>query len=157
MMQPESFPLRDGRQLAYQHYGSPRGPALLVFHGLPGCRLQAALLDEPARRCGIRLIAADRPGVGRYSPAPRRSILTWSDDVAQLADHLGLERCGVLGISCGGPYALACALRLPSRLSFVGLVAGMGPMDSPALRRGQHPALRLLFGLARLHPALTTP
>ncbi|WP_068826518.1 alpha/beta fold hydrolase [Pseudomonas sp. BMS12] len=149
--------LEDGRELAYQQYGCADGAPLLVFHGLPGCRLQAALLDEPARRLGVRLIAADRPGVGSSSPQPQRSILSWAADVEQLAEHLGLARFGVLGISCGGPYALACALRLRERLSFAGLVAGMGPMDIPALRRGQHPALRLLFGLARLYPALTAP
>lgn len=159
-MSHESFALlelKDGRTLGYQQYGHADGAPLLVFHGLPGCRLQVGLLDEPARRLGVRLIAADRPGVGRSSPSPRRSVLAWSEDVAQLADHLGLVRFGVLGISCGGPYALACALRLRERLGYVGLVAGMGPMDSPELCRGQHPALRLLFGLARLHPALTAP
>lgn len=159
-MSRESFalvPLEDGRELAYRQYGRADGAPLLVFHGLPGCRLQAALLDRPAQRLGVRLIAADRPGVGRSSPCPQRSVLSWTEDVAQLADHLGLARFGVLGISCGGPYALACALRLAERVSFAGLVAGMGPMDIPALRRGQHPALRLLFGLARLHPALTAP
>ena len=153
----ESVVLRDGRELAYQQYGDLSGAALLVFHGLPGCRLQAALLDEPARRLGVRLVAADRPGVGCSSPSPQRSILSWSEDVEQLADLLGLARFGVLGISCGGPYALACGLRLSHRVSFVGTVAGMGVMDVPALRRAQHPALKLLFGLARLHPRLTTP
>ncbi|MBB1520980.1 alpha/beta fold hydrolase [Aquipseudomonas guryensis] len=149
--------LKDGRDLAYQQYGSPDGVPLLVFHGLPGCRLQAALLDAPARRLGVRLIAADRPGVGRSSPCPQRSILSWSEDVAQLADQLGLARFGVLGISCGGPYALACALRLSDQLSFAGLVAGIGPMDIPQIRSGQHPALKLLFALARLHPSLIMP
>ena len=157
MSREASTTLEDGRQLAYQQYGAADGAPLLVFHGLPGCGLQAALLDEPARRLGVRMIAADRPGVGRSSPEPQRSILSWTADVVQLADHLGLQRFGVLGISCGGPYALACALRLSERVSFAGLVAGMGPMDVPAIRRDQHPALKLLFGLARLHPALTAP
>ncbi len=149
--------LRDGRQLAFCQYGSADGPPLLVFHGLPGSRLQAALLDAPARQLGVRLIAIDRPGVGCSSPCAQRSILSWVDDVVQLADALGLQRFGVLGISCGGPYALACALRLRDRLSYVGLLAGMGPMDVPAIRQGQHPALALLFALARRHPLLPSP
>jgi pimeloyl-ACP methyl ester carboxylesterase len=149
--------LADGRELAYRLYGCEHGAPLLVFHGLPGCGLQAALLDAAARRLGVRLIAADRPGVGCSSPEPQRSILSWAADVAQLADHLDLRRFGVLGVSCGGPYALACALRLSERVSYVGLVAGMGPMDVPAIRRDQHPALKLLFGLGRKHPALTVP
>ena len=76
----------------------------------------------------------------------------------QLADHrCSWSRFGVLGISCGGAYALACAHELRERLDYIGLVAGMGPMDVPAIRREQHPALKVLFGLARIHPRLVAP
>ncbi|WP_271410284.1 alpha/beta fold hydrolase [Pseudomonas sp. Q1-7] len=44
-----------------------------------------------------------------------------------------------------------------TRLNYVGLLAGMGPMDLPELRATQLPALRLMFGLARLHPSLASP
>jgi pimeloyl-ACP methyl ester carboxylesterase len=33
----------------------------------------------------------------------------------------------------------------------------MGPMDVPSIRRGQLPALKVLFGLARIHPWLVSP
>ena len=101
----------------------------MVFHGLPGSHVQASLLDKHARRAGVRLIAPDRPGFGGSPPAPDRTILSWTHDVQQLADHLGLARFGVLGISCGGAYALACAHELGERLHYTGLIAGMGPMD----------------------------
>lgn len=154
---PHEILLRDGRTLAYQCYGDDAGRPLMVFHGLPGSHVQASLIDEHARRAGVRLIAPDRPGFGGSTSAPDRTILSWTRDVQQLADRLGLTRFGVLGISCGGPYALACAHELGERLYYTGLIAGMGPMDVPALRRGQHPALKLLFGLSRLHPRLVTP
>lgn len=154
---PSSIRLSDGRTLAYQTYGSEHGRPLLVFHGFPGCRVQASLIDVQARAAGVRLIAPDRPGFGDSSPHARRTILSWSDDVAQLADHLQLSRFGVLGISCGGAYALACAHELGERLDYTGLVAGMGPMDVPAIRSEQHPALKVLFSLARIHPRLVAP
>jgi pimeloyl-ACP methyl ester carboxylesterase len=149
--------LSDGRTLCWQEHGAMQGPPLLVFHGFPGSHAQAGLIDGHAQRAGVRLIAPDRPGFGMSTPAPDRTLLSWVRDVRELADRLHLDRFGVLGISCGGAYALACAHELGDRLDYVGLLAGMGPMDVPAIRRDQHPALKLLFGLARLHPRLVAP
>lgn len=149
--------LRDGRRITWRNYGAAQDLPLLVLHGFPGSRLQAALLDGAARTQGVRLIAPDRPGFGDSSPAPGRSLLSYADDIAEWTDAIGLRRFGVVGISCGGAYALALAKAIPERLSYVGLLAGMGPMDLPALRRDQHPALRVMFGLARVHPALAAP
>jgi pimeloyl-ACP methyl ester carboxylesterase len=52
-----------------------------------------------------------------------------ADDVQALADRLGLERFAVVGFSAGGGYALACAARLPDRISAVGLACCEGPYD----------------------------
>lgn len=153
----DSLRLADGRRLAWRCYGRAGGRPLMFFHGFPGCRLQAALVHETAAAAGVELIAVERPGFGRSDFAPGRTVLSWADDVAQLADHLGLARFGVVGVSCGGAYALACARQLAARLDYVGLVAGMGPMDLPPIRVGQLPLLRLLFAAARLHPGLAAP
>jgi len=153
----EFITLRDGRALAYQRFGPRDGRPLYFLHGFPGCRLQAAMVATQAAAAGVCLIAPDRPGFGQSTPAPQRTILDACDDVVRLADTLGHERFGVLGVSCGGPYALACAYRRPSRLDYVGLVAGMGPMDLPSIRQDQHPLLRGMFALARVHPRLVSP
>lgn len=149
--------LHDGRNLAYQCYGDRRGRPLYFFHGFPGSRLQAALVHESALAAGVCLIAADRPGFGRSSPALGRRIVDWPADVEQLADALGHARFGVVGVSCGGPYAAACALRLEARLDYVGLLAGVGPMNVPQIRMGQLRMLRLMFSLARSAPWLVAP
>ncbi|MDT9001072.1 alpha/beta hydrolase [Paucibacter sp. APW11] len=149
--------LADGRQLSYQQYGLAGGRPVHFFHGFPSSRLLAALVHEQALRAGVCLIAADRPGFGLSSPAPGRSLLSWADDVVALADHLGHQRFEVVGVSCGGAYALACAHALPQRISRLALLAGMGPMDLPQIRREQMPALKLMFGLARLQPWLIAP
>lgn len=149
--------LPDGRVLAYRCFGEPSGRGTFFFHGFPGSGLQGALLDDAARDAGVCLVAPDRPGFGHSSPHARRSIAGFSSDVAVLADHLGFDRFDLLGVSCGGPYALACAASLAPRVGRVALLAGIGPMDRPELRRGQLPMLRLLFGLARLHPVLCSP
>jgi pimeloyl-ACP methyl ester carboxylesterase len=86
------------------------------------------------RALDVRLIALDRPGVGRSTPRPRR-LLDWPDDVQTLADFLGLERFAVVGFSNGGPHAAACAYKLGPRVIGTALVAPMPPLDRPGTVR----------------------
>lgn len=153
----QHLPLRDGRVLAYCLYGDVGGRPVHFFHGFPSSRHLAAVVHEQALAAGVCLVAADRPGFGESSPLPRRNLDDWANDVLGLADHLGQRRFDVIGVSCGGAYALACAARIPHRVAQVVLFAGMGPMDLPAIRRTQLPALKTMFALARIHPWLASP
>ncbi len=127
-----SIELRDGRTLGFAEYGDPAGRVLFYFHGLPGARVEARLLAEPAQRLGVRLIGIDRPGMGLSTFQPRRRFLDWPSDVGELADKLGIDRFSIVGCSGGGPYALACACKIPGRLVACGIVSGAG-MAGPAL------------------------
>jgi pimeloyl-ACP methyl ester carboxylesterase len=58
----------------------------------------------------------------------KRSILDWPDDVLELVNCLKLEKYSLIGGSGGGPYALACAYKLPqSNIHGCGVVSGLGP------------------------------
>jgi pimeloyl-ACP methyl ester carboxylesterase len=116
--------LRDGRTLAYAEYGVSSGTVLLYFHGGAASRLEARFLVKPAERAGVRLIGIDRPGMGRSGFRAGRRVLDWPDDVVELADSLRIERFAVVGISGGGPYALACAYKIPDRLIACGVGGG---------------------------------
>jgi pimeloyl-ACP methyl ester carboxylesterase len=118
--------LRDGRTLGFAEYGDCAGNVLFYFHGFPGARLEAQLLAGPAERRRVRLIAIDRPGMGLSTFEDRRRFLDWPSDVAEFADKLGIDRFSVVGYSGGGPYALACARRIPDRLVACGIVSGAG-------------------------------
>lgn len=122
----QTMKLHDGRILGYAEYGNPNGKPLLYFHGHPGARYEAALLGEAAKKHNVRLIGVDRPGLGLSTYKPGRHFLDWPDDVLELAAHLQLERFAVVGFSGGGPYALACALKMPERLTACGVVSGVG-------------------------------
>ncbi len=148
--------LSDGRRLAYNVYGKPSGPPVLYLHGFPGSRLEAGLVNSPAARLGLRLVAPDRPGLGRSDSCPGRTLPDWAADVRQLADSLGWERFPVLGVSGGAPFALACAAGLRDRLSRVALMAGMAPPDNPHGTRGMRLFGRLELFLARHQPALAS-
>ena len=118
--------LPSGRTLGYATYGSPTGPALFYFHGIPGSRIEGAELHPAAVTLGIRVIAVDRPGLGLSSYVPNRLVADWAADVDQLARHLELKTYRVIGRSGGAAYALACANALPrERLLGVGVVCGM--------------------------------
>lgn len=146
--------LSDGRALGYAEYGDARGRPLVFFHGTPGSRLGASLLDDAARRASVRVLAPERPGYGRSDPKPRRTLGDWSDDVVAFADALGIERFAVAGISGGGPYVAACAHRIPARLSSAAIVSGIGPVDLPGATDGMLVFNRVSLWIARnLRPA----
>jgi pimeloyl-ACP methyl ester carboxylesterase len=132
----ERIALPDGRWLAFAEFGDPDGWPVMFFHGTPGYRGNPWATDAQFRRAGVRLIAPDRPGVGRSTPQPGRRLLDWPDDVRHLADTLGLDQFAVVGFSNGGPHAAACAYKLHPRLHGTALVAPIPPLDQPdTLRR----------------------
>jgi pimeloyl-ACP methyl ester carboxylesterase len=147
----------DGRSVAYRVYGAPAGQPVYFFHGFPGSRVQASLVHRQALALGIALVAFDRPGFGLSDPARAPSVDSIASDVFDLSEALGHRRFAVLGVSCGGPHALAAARLLPRRVAAVGLLAGIGPMDQAQLRDQQLPLLRAMFRLARLSPWLISP
>ena len=128
--------LRDGRILGYAEYGDPRGKPLFYFHGWPSSRLNAEIYDSHAKRLHIRIIAPDRPGFGISEYKKDRTLLDWPDDVVALADSLGVRKFAIVGVSGGGPYAAACAYRIPRYLSHVGIVVGLGPTWVPGNLEG---------------------
>jgi pimeloyl-ACP methyl ester carboxylesterase len=123
-----TVPLPDGRRLGYAEYGDPHGTLLLWFHGSPGARRQVPpAAREAADRLGLRLVCVERPGVGVSSDHAYRQLRDAPADIAVVADHLGHGRFLVLGLSGGGPYALACAHEMPERVVAVGILGGLVP------------------------------
>jgi len=123
--------LKDGRRLGYAEYGHRSGHPILFFHGSPGSRYESALVDEAKLEKDTYFIAVERPGYGLSDPKPNRTILEWIKDVEELLDHLGLSKVDVIGVSGGGPYAIACAATLADRVNRVAVVCGMGLLDVP--------------------------
>ncbi len=151
----QTLHLPDGRTLAYAIYGREGGKPLFYFHGHPGARVEAAGLAGPIGEAGVQLIAIDRPGMGLSSFQPGRRLLDWPADVVAVADHLHLDRFAVFGASGGGPYALACAYRIPDRLTACGVACGIGPLDLGTA--GMMRNYRLALFLALRFPWLLTP
>ena len=114
----------DGRSVGFADYGPAPGDdhiAVLWCHGGPGSRLEPETLAPAAAAGGFRLIGIDRPGYGLSTPQPGRTIAGWVPDGLAVADHLGIDRFIVVGVSTGGAYSLALAANAPDRV--IGVVA----------------------------------
>lgn len=127
--------LKDRRKLGYAIYGDIKGKPVFYFHGWPTSRFHAADLNALARENHIQLISIDRPGIG-LSDYKKRTLLDWSDDVVELADQMHIEKFSVMGVSGGGPYAAACAYKIPHRLINTAIVVGIAPPYIPKLLDG---------------------
>jgi pimeloyl-ACP methyl ester carboxylesterase len=135
-MRDASITLPDRRVLAYTDCGTSDGPVVIYCHGAPTSRLDLVGFDESFRSLGVRVVSPDRPGYGGSSAQPGRGFDDWPHDVMALADHLDAERFVVIGLSSGGPYAVACAARLGDRVAAAGVVAGVTDMGWPGAWEG---------------------
>jgi pimeloyl-ACP methyl ester carboxylesterase len=140
----ERLVLRDGRSLAFTVTGPADGSPVFYCHGAIGTPVDATVdLQQIAQRVGVRYIAPSRPGVGGSDPQPGRTVLDFADDIRTLADALALDRFSVIGVSAGGPYALAVAHQLPDRVQRVALCSALAPFCPPHRTPGLQRRIRL--------------
>jgi pimeloyl-ACP methyl ester carboxylesterase len=146
--------LTDGRRHGYDEYGPVNGKPVLYFHGTPSNRKDWRALgnDGLPGKLGVRGIAADRPGMGLSSFQKRRRISDLPADVAALADALEIEQFAVFGYSGCGPYAIACAQKIPHRLTCAGITAGEGPADQPGMYARNNPQSLNFMKMAHKKP-----
>ncbi len=146
--------MRDGRMLEVQEYGDGAGHPAFFFHGLIGSHHQAAYVAEPARRERLRIIAPNRPGVGRSEFAVRTSPRDAVSDVEDVATALGVDEFSLIGISGGAPYALAALGHFSRRVRTVTLVSGMGPMHLRGALQGMDYRRRCFLEAGSRYPRL---
>ncbi len=127
----EAVTLPDGRVLSYAEYGDPDGLPVFALHGTPGSRLNFTPIDELAQARRLRVIAPDRPGCGGSDFTRLDSFSGWAADLEALADALSLRIFALIGVSGGGPYAVAAAFHMPERVQVMALVSPIGPVAEP--------------------------
>jgi pimeloyl-ACP methyl ester carboxylesterase len=116
----------DGRLLEVLVSGPPDG-TVLVFHTGTPCGL-VPLPDtlDPAP-LGVRTVLYARPGYGRSTPQPGRTVADTARDTAAILDALEAATFLNLGLSGGGPHALACDALLADRCLATAVIAGTAP------------------------------
>lgn len=133
-------------------------PVLLLAPG--GMRSAAALWErapfDPREILAddFRVISMDQRNAGR-SRGPVSGADGWhtyTDDQLALLDHLGVERCHVLGMCIGGPFCLGLMAAAPQRIAAGVLLQPIGLDDNrqaffelfdgwAAELKGDHPEL----------------
>ena len=154
LVESKFVPLKNGTSLAYVEYGDPGGAPVFFFHGWPSSKTMAQLTDAAARELGVRIISPDRPGIWESAFQPNRTLLDWPEVLAQLADHLGLERFYIFAISGGAPYAYATGLRLRDRVRAIAIASGAPPIVDLADQAGLLRLYRWMLALYQTSPQL---
>jgi pimeloyl-ACP methyl ester carboxylesterase len=142
---------RDGRVVAVEVLGDGDASPVLLCHGLGDSRLSAQSLEHAALEVGLRLIAPDRPGIGGTDRRWLRQLADWADEAAVVLDALRVDSAALLGVSGGGPFAAACAARIPARVRSLMLVCPLGLAGWPTVGMAQ--GERLSLALATRAPA----
>jgi 3-oxoadipate enol-lactonase len=108
----------NGFRMYYEVHGEGL-PVLYIHGGMGGVRSVVRYPWEASDRAvpGLRFVFYDRRGFAR-SQAPDRGydLPTFAADARGLLDHLGIDRCIVIGTSAGGPIALQFAIEDPERV-----------------------------------------
>jgi len=126
--------MSDGRVIEYWDGGDPRGRAVVMQPGTPASRVLGRWGHEAASAAGVRLVSVSRPGYGGSTPTAAPSLMATGRDAAALAAWLDLTDYAVLGISGGGPFAVATAVADPGSVRALAVVGGVGPwptLDEP--------------------------
>ncbi|AOW93088.1 hypothetical protein BFN03_11715 [Rhodococcus sp. WMMA185] len=150
-----SLALEEGRRIGFAEFGDPTGVPCFFVHGYGSSRWMASwtMSNELLERHSVRMIAVDRPNYGLSTPQyPRAGFVHWAADASALAEHLGLRRVSVVGVSMGAGPALALSARRPDLVSSTTILSGMPPVNA---RERWTPASRadaLYWKLARGAP-----
>ena len=148
--------VRADRRMSFAEYGPRSGPAIVWMHGTPGARRQIPLeVREYADRQGVRIIGLDRPGIGSSTPYLYPDVLDWTRDLELVLDTLAVDTVRLIGLSGGGPYALAAGAALPERVHGVGVLGGVAPTRGEDAVEGG--PIRLAVALAPLLVAARVP
>lgn len=153
----KTITLRDGRQLGYADLGARSGLPVIMLHPSTGSRLQQHPDESILFASKIRLITPDRPGFGLSDPTPNLSLLSYADDLRELADQLKLQKFVLAGYCGGAPYALACASRLAARVLHTILISPVSPYQAINLFHGVKSSNKLLAKLALNFPSALQP
>ena len=153
--QQSKIVLKDGRQLTYCDQGNPQGKQVLLLHGTPGYSLYWNQLPGFSEACQhFRFISVDRRGYGTSDYMKGNTFLNYVDDIDELMNHLQIDQAIVMGVSGGGPYALACGYKIPARVKQVVIVSSAGPSGVKEIENSISSTNRMVNKIARNFPWL---
>lgn len=125
-----------GATIDYDDLGPSSGLPILLIHGHPFNRTLWAPQVTALTEAGYRVVTPDLRGYGRSSVSTGKVLLAdFADDLAELLDHLDIERAVVGGVSMGGQIAMELQLRHPGRVRALVLSDTSAPAETAEGRR----------------------
>jgi pimeloyl-ACP methyl ester carboxylesterase len=128
-----SINLSDGRELEVFEAGDKDNPAIVFHSGTPIAPGLFSKQIEVAVSRGLRLLSYSRPGYGKSRRRRGRDVASSASDTAEIVKSLGIDRYAVIGMSGGGPHALACGAFNKSCVVGVVCIAGVAPYNADGL------------------------
>lgn len=132
-------------------WGRQTESTVVFLHGAADSRKLGPAHADDLTAAGASLVTFDRPGYGLSARHVGRRLADSVDDLRQVLDELGIERCIVAAWSAGAAFALAAGVHLPDRVQAIRLVAPLAPVDSEVgtsqLPEGQASRLKMLSRL----------
>lgn len=126
------IPLK-GRQIAAKIWHAENGIPTLALHGwldnAASFDYIAPLLPE------LHIVALDLPGHGHSDHQPPGTSIHFIDfatTAIEVANYLGWDKFALLGHSLGACIHSVIAGALTSRIQWLGLIDGLGPLTTPA-------------------------
>lgn len=113
--------------------GEPGRVPLVHHHGTPHSADTWEAFMHAATDLGLRYVSASRPGYGSSVRVAGRAVAATAEDIAVVLDWLGAGDFLTVGVSSGGPHALACAALLGDRVvgaATIGSLAWVTPKAS---------------------------
>jgi pimeloyl-ACP methyl ester carboxylesterase len=107
--------------------------ALLVLVGTPCAGLPYRPEVNAALAHGLGFVTYSRPGYASSTRQRGRSVADCVSDVRAIAEALEIPRLHVVGLSGGGPHALACAALLEGLVVSAATVGGVAPWGAEGL------------------------
>lgn len=153
----ESSVLLGDATVSFAEWGDPEGRVVVGWPGNPGSRFGLGWARQYAAGCGVRLLIFDRPGLGRSSPDPARTVTSTARRVCEAVTDLGIESFAVLGNSSGGPYALACGSVARESVTAIAVIAGAGRMAEAGSHDGMSSENDTFWSRAARGPSATAP
>lgn len=140
------FRLRNGREIDYAVFGDLKGQPVLFCHDqVLGDTWFCEAVEDAASK-GLKIIAPLRPGFGRTTlyegrhSDPRK----FARDVANLLDHLKIDRLPIVAMRAGLVHALALSALIPDRIYSIIVGNPILPVISEADLEGTNGYNRLI-------------
>lgn len=141
--------LADGRRFAWSEWGPTDGIPVLFCTGA-GMSGWLGFGSDCLADLGLRLIAFDRPGLGRSDPHPTKTLDSWVADVREWMAAQQCLRGLAVGFSQGAPFAFALAAA--GLVQAIAIVSGQDELSHAAVRSGLNPEVAGMVAVVQQDP-----